>query len=264
MDSRPIGIFDSGCGGLTVLKEYLKILPNENYIYFGDTARLPYGSKSKDTILNFSKQIINFLISKNVKMIIIACGTASACAYEELKNLYDIPIKSIIIPTSKALQDNKVGVIATKRTINSNAWKKNINKFHENIEVIETACPLFVPIVEEGFSNTEVSTIVAENYLKVFENTGITSLILGCTHYPILEETIKKVLKNNLNIINIGYYSALDTKEYLDSNNLYNKEDTPSYIEYYSSDDIETFIEYSKHFADIAFDKVLKIDISKY
>ena len=264
MDCRPIGIFDSGCGGLTVLKEYLNLLPNENYIYFGDTARLPYGSKSEDTILEFSKQIVNFLISKNVKMIIIACGTASACAYEKLKDLYNIPIKSIILPTARAINDDSIGVIATKRTIRSNAWKNAIHKFHPNITVTSVACPLFVPLVEEGFANTDVSSLIAQNYLHIFKETNISSLILGCTHYPILDQTIKNVLNSNVKIINIGYYSALDTKEHLELNNLCNKPILTPTIEYYSSDDAETFIEYSKHFANLNLSKVSKIDITKY
>lgn len=264
MDTRAIGIFDSGCGGLTVLKEYLKILPNENYIYFGDTARLPYGSKSKDTILEFSKQIVNFLISKNVKMIIIACGTASACAFEALKDLYDIPIKSIIIPTARAIEDKNIGVIATKRTINSNAWENAIHHFHPDSKITSIACPLFVPLVEEGFSNTNVASLVAKDYLKNFNGTNISALILGCTHYPILEKTIKDVTQNSIKIINIGYYSALDTKEYLITNNLNNVSNSLSNIEYYSSDDAETFIEYSKYFTNINLNKILQIDISKY
>lgn len=264
MDSRPIGIFDSGCGGLTVLKEYLKIMPNENYIYFGDTARLPYGSKSEDTVFNYSKQIVNFLISKNVKTIIIACGTASACAHEKLKALYDIPIRNIITPSAKAITDKNIGVIATKRTINLNAWEEAIHKFNPSATVQSIACPLFVPIVEEGFANTEVATIVAEKYLSGFNKTNISTLILGCTHYPILENTIKSLISENIKIINIGYYSALDTEKFLLSNNLQiDKNPTPT-IEYYSSDDIQTFIEYSTHFANITSNKVSKIDISKY
>lgn len=264
MDNRPIGIFDSGCGGLTVLKEYLEILPNENYIYFGDTARLPYGSKSKETIIEFSKQIVNFLISKNVKMIIIACGTASACAYDVLKDLYDVPIRSIIIPTAKAVSDKNVGVIATKGTINSNAWEESIYAFHNDSHVISKACPLFVPLVEEGFANTEVAKSVALEYLDIFKNSNITSLILGCTHYPLLEQTIKTVISNEVQIINIGYYSALDTKEYLESNSMLNLNRALKTIEFYSSDDSETFIEYSKYFGNLATNKVSKIDITKY
>lgn len=264
MDNRPIGIFDSGCGGLTVLKEYLNLLPNENYIYFGDTARLPYGSKSKETIIEFSKQIVNFLISKDVKMIIIACGTASACAYDVLKDIYDIPIKSIIIPTAKAIEDTEIGVIATKGTINSNAWEENIHTFHSDSQVISKACPLFVPLVEEGFANTEIAKLVAKDYLSIFENSNITSLILGCTHYPILEKTIRETIKNNINIVNIGYYSALDTKEYLESNSMLNLNRALKTVEFYSSDDTKTFIEYSKCFGNLATNTVCKIDISKY
>ena len=264
MDNRPIGIFDSGCGGLTVLKEYLNLLPNENYIYFGDTARLPYGSKSKETIIEFSKQIVNFLISKDVKLIIIACGTASACAYDVLKDLYDIPIRSIIIPTSKTINDKNIGVIATKGTINSHAWEENIHAFHSDSHVISKACPLFVPLVEEGFADSEVAKIVAKDYLSVFKNSEISSLILGCTHYPILEKTIKETIKNNINIVNIGYYSALDTKEYLETNSMLNLNRALKTVEFYSSDDSKTFIEYSKCFGNLTTNAVCKIDISKY
>ena len=264
MDNRPIGIFDSGCGGLTVLKEYLNLLPNENYIYFGDTARLPYGSKSKETIIEFSKQIVNFLLSKDVKAIIIACGTASAYAYDVLKDTYDIPIRSIIHPVAKAIEDKNIGVIATKGTINSNAWEDTIHTFHSNSNVISQACPLFVPLVEEGFADTEIAKLVVKEYLSVFENSNISSLILGCTHYPILEKTIKEAIKNDINVVNIGYYSALDTKEYLESNALLNLNRAIKTIEFYSSDDSKTFIEYSKHFGTLTTNKVSKIDISKY
>lgn len=264
MNSRPIGIFDSGCGGLTVLKEYLKILPNENYIYFGDTARLPYGSKSKDTVLNFSKQIVNFLISKDVKIIIIACGTASACAYDKIKTLYNIPIRSIITPTAKAVDSENVGIIATKRTISLNAWEDAIHTFNSNVKVTSVACPLFVPIVEEGFADTDVASLVAKHYLSSFDNSNISSLILGCTHYPILEKIIKNNISKDIDVINIGTYSALDTKEYLTLNNLLNTQKSSADIEYYSSDDAQTFIEYSKHFTSITANNISKIDITKY
>ena len=264
MDNRPIGIFDSGCGGLTVLKEYLNLLPNENYIYFGDTARLPYGSKSKETIIEFSKQIVNFLISKDVKMIIIACGTASACAYDVLKDIYDIPIRSIIIPTAKSIKDKNIGVIATKGTINSNAWEETIHSFNSECNVISQACPLFVPLVEEGFANNEISKLVAKEYLSIFETSEISSLILGCTHYPILEKTIRETLKNNITVVNIGYYSALDTKDYLEKNSLLNLNRALKTVEFYSSDDSNTFIEYSKHFGNLTTNKVVKVDLSEY
>ena len=155
MDTRPIGMFDSGCGGLTVLKEYIKEMPNENFIYYGDTAHLPYGDKSKEKIIEFSKSIIEFLISKNVKMIIIACGTASAQAFDELNSNYNIPIKNIIDPVASSLNDKNIGIIATKGTIKSTAWENAILKHNPNANVTSIACPLFVPIVEEGFANSE-------------------------------------------------------------------------------------------------------------
>ena len=162
MDNRPIGMFDSGCGGLTVLSEYRKMLPHEDFIYFGDNARLPYGSKSKETIIEFSKQIVNFLITQNVKMIIIACGTASACAYDVLKDIYSLPIKDIITPTAKIINDEEVGVIATKGTINSKSWENAIHAYSPNTNVTSIACPLFVPIVEEGLCNDEIANLAEE------------------------------------------------------------------------------------------------------
>ena len=142
MDKRPIGVFDSGFGGLTVLSELTKVLPNENYIYFGDTARVPYGSKSKDTIVKYSKEIVNFLISKNVKMIVIACGTASSLAYNELVKEFDIPIINVITPTAKSIKQKNICVIATKATIKSNVWKKEILKYNNTATITSKACPL--------------------------------------------------------------------------------------------------------------------------
>ena len=247
MDNRPIGIFDSGVGGLTVLKEYLEILPNEKYIYFGDTARLPYGSKSKDTIVEYSKQIVDFLISKNVKLIVTACGTVSSLAYEELTKKYDIPIINIISPTAKKITDTNVGIIATKATINSKAWENEIHKYHPNVNTYAKACPLFVPIVEEGFANTEIASLVIKEYLSFFKDTNITSLILGCTHYPILNECIKNELGDNIKIINAGYYSAIYAKDFLKQNN-YLADNNIGNIEFYSSDNEIYFKEIAKTF----------------
>lgn len=259
MNNRPIGIFDSGVGGLTVLTEYLKELPNENYIYFGDTARLPYGSKSQDTIINFSKQITDFLISKDVKMIVIACGTASAMAYSELKKSYDIPIIDIISPTAEEIKDTSIGVIATKGTIKSKAWENAIRKYSPNTKILSQACPLFVPIVEEGFANSEISEIAIKQYLSVFKASDISSLILGCTHYPILSKQIQKELGENVQLVNAGTYSALYAKDFLIQNNLLSDNNGGS-IDFYSSDDEKYFKEIAKTF----FPAIEKYKVKKY
>lgn len=241
MDTRPIGMFDSGCGGLTVLKEYIKEMPNENFVYFGDTAHLPYGDKSKEKIIEYSKNIVDFLISKNVKIIIIACGTASAQAYEELKSCYDIPIKNIIEPVASSINDNNVGVIATKGTIKSSAWEKAILKYKPNTNVTSIACPLFVPIVEEGFADSQIADYAVKEYISIFKDTNITSLILGCTHYPILADKIKKEIGNNVNLINAGTLSAKDTKRYLENNNLRNDLNNVGTRDFFVSDDFDSF-----------------------
>ena len=259
MDNRPIGIFDSGVGGLTVLKEYLKVLPNESYIYFGDTARLPYGSKSKDTIVEYSKQIVDFLISKDVKLIVTACGTVSSLAYDELVKTYDIPIINIISPTAKKITDDNVGIIATKATINSRAWENEIHKYHPSVNTFSKACPLFVPIVEEGFANTKISSLIAKEYLSSFKGTNITSLILGCTHYPVLIEDIQKKLGKKIKLINAGYYSALYANDFLTQNDYLAKNDSEN-IEFYSSDNELYFKEIAKTF----FPSIEKYTIKKH
>ena len=246
MDNRPIGMFDSGCGGLTVLKEYIKEMPNEDFIYYGDTAHLPYGDKSKEKIIEFSKNIVEFLINKNVKMIIIACGTASAQAFEELNSAYNIPIRNIIEPVASSINDENIGVIATKGTIKSNAWENAILKYKPDTNVMSVACPLLVPIVEEGFANSPIADYAVKEYISRFKNKNISSLVLGCTHYPILSDKIQKEIGENVNLINAGVLSAKDTKKYLEENNLANDLKNIGTKEFYTSDDFESFKENAK------------------
>lgn len=246
MDNRPIGIFDSGVGGLTVLNEYLKLLPNENYIYFGDTARLPYGSKSEQTIIEYSKQISDFLVSKDVKMIVIACGTASAIAYKTLKSIYALPVLDIITPTARSISAKTIGVVATKATIKNGAWKKEIATFSPSSQVTSVACPLFVPIIEEGLANSKIADLAIAEYISKFEN--IEALVLGCTHYPILKDRIKNILNDNVEIINPGVYSAEFAKKFLQDNSLLNDSATFGKINFYSSDDTSYFKEIASTF----------------
>ena len=199
MDNRPIGVFDSGLGGLTVVKELKGLLPNESILYFGDTARLPYGVKSKDLVTQYSKQIINFLIKKNAKMIIVACNTATAMALNTLKNDFkNIPIVGVIEPGSEqailTTSNNKIGVIGTIATINSKAYEQLIKQKNAEIDLISKACPLFVPFVEEGLTDGEAINEVAQHYLSSFNN-NVDTLILGCTHYPLLKGVISKNTK---------------------------------------------------------------------
>jgi glutamate racemase len=264
MDNRPIGMFDSGVGGLTVLKEYIKELPNEDFIYFGDTARIPYGNKSKETIIKYSKQIVNFLIEQNVKMIVIACGTASAQAFAELQEIYSIPIKNIITPVAKLVTSKNIGVIATKGTIGSHAWENSIRIYNNDAKILPAACPLFVPIVEEGFVNSDIAKQIVANHLQIFKDSGIDTLVLGCTHYPVLADLINNELNHNVNLVNVGEYSAKDTKDFLVKNNLLSEKLIEPEYKFYSSDATNSFKQVSKLFLDMDIEKVEKINIENY
>lgn len=227
-DKRPIGIFDSGVGGLTVVKEVIQVLPKEDIIYFGDTARVPYGSKSKELVYKFSCQIIRFLKEKNVKAIIIACNTVSSNCYEDLKKeFFDIPIIEVLEPgvksAIKVTKNNKVGVIGTEATIRSGKYERKLKENIKDIKVYSKSCPLFVPLAEEGFLQDKITVDVAEKYLKDLKNYNIDSLILGCTHYPLLKESIKKVMGDKVKIVNPAFETALKMKNYLQQNNLENK-----------------------------------------
>ena len=206
MDNRPIGMFDSGVGGLTVYKEIRRKFPNENIIYLGDTKSFPYGSKSKESIINLTKQGINFLISKNVKAIIIACGTATSQALEAVKSLYSIPIIGIIEPTVKYISNQpnikSVGIVATSGTIRSNGWGKALLKYIPNINIINKPCPLLAPMAEEGWTDNDIAKLTVHEYMKGLHD--VDALILGCTHYPLFADIFRAELKPNAEIINTG------------------------------------------------------------
>ena len=219
MDNRPIGVFDSGVGGMTVLKELAKQLPNENFIYLGDTKRFPYGSKSKESIIELTKDGVEFLINKGVKLIVIACGTATSQALEEVQPLYNIPIIGVIEPTVKYIKEidkKQIGVIATAGTIRSKGWEKAILKELQNVKVQSIACPLLAPMVEEGWYDNKIAELAIKEYLKPFNK--IDAIILGCTHYPLLTNVIKKQIGKKVEIINIGEHVAKEAKAILKNN----------------------------------------------
>ncbi len=264
MDCRPIGIFDSGLGGLTVLDKCMQIMPNEDYIYFGDNARVPYGSKSPETILAYSRQIVSFLISQNVKLIIIACGTASAIAYESLIKEFSIPILNVITPTAKAIADSSIGVIATKATIASHAWENAILKYHPQCHIFSKACPLFVPIVEEGLQNSQIAKEAIAMYLSDYRTNAkekISSLILGCTHYPILEKQIQAYLSPSIRTIQIGEYVAKEAKTFLEQHERVNlSRKMPERIAY-TTDNPQAFQNTYKTFCSFSFHSVQKVTL---
>jgi len=229
-DSRPIGVFDSGLGGLTVAKAIKAKLPNENIVYLGDTARVPYGNKSTLLVTDYATQIINFLLEENAKLIVVACNTASALALPALQSEFQVQILGVILPGSKAAvhatRNKHVGVIGTIATINSNAYSQALNEIDSSIQITAQACPLFVPLVEEGWLNGPVPSEVTASYLKSINVANVDTLILGCTHYPLLKPMIQEHVNDNTVLIDSAETVAeeastilLEKKMMADSNN---------------------------------------------
>ncbi len=244
----PIGVFDSGVGGLTVAREIMRQLPQERIIYFGDTARVPYGSKSKETIIRYSRQIIHFLESKGVKAIVVACNTASAFALETIRPEMKIPIIGVVKPGAKvaaeATVNGKIGVIGTEGTIGSQIYTETIQQHNPDAIVLGKACPLFVPLVEEGWLKDPVTIEVAKRYLEFFQKSDIDTLILGCTHYPLLRSTIRNIMGEDVNLVNPAYETAQGLKRLLAEHQLTNDGmksiEAPMY-QFYVSDAAEKF-----------------------
>ena len=223
MDNRQRGIFDSGVGGITVLKEIQKELPNEDYIYLGDTENFPYGEKSQDEIVKLAIKNVEYLIKKDVKIIVIACGTATSQAIESLHLKFDIPIVGIIEPTIQYVKKQKykeIGVIATEGTIRNGAWEKKLKENIPNINVISRACPMLATIAEEGRTTGEEGRNAIREYMKPFKEKRIDKIILGCTHFPIYEQVIRKELGYDVELINTGRTVSNYLKKYLNEKNL--------------------------------------------
>ncbi len=224
MKDAPIGVFDSGFGGLTVVREIMRQIPNEKIVYFGDTARVPYGSKSKETVTRFSRQITNFLKTQNVKTIVVACNTASAYALDELEKEIDIPMIGVVKPGAKVAADvtrnGKVGVIATSATIGSEIYTTYIRQLKPEVSVTGKACPLFVPLVEEGLLEDPVTDEIASRYLLEMIDIDIDTLILGCTHYPLIRDTIQRVVGDKVTLVNPAYETARELKLLLEEKGL--------------------------------------------
>ena len=284
-DSRPVGIFDSGLGGLCAVRGALEILPNEDIVYFGDSGRVPYGSRSDDIIKKYARQDINFLISKNVKMILISCGTVSSVAIDNLHETFPyIPIIGVVesacekaVEISKDKQNKKIGIIATEATILRGAYKKYIAELDKTCEVYGKPCPLFVPLVEYGYidDNNMITKLAAEEYLSEVVDLNLSSLILGCTHYPLIKNIIDGVVnKNNKNkdnkteLIDAGYEAAFKLKKELHKRNLLNNINDINHkgkLDINISDEGINFSKVASNF--LGFDiksGVTKIDIEKY
>ena len=223
MNRQPIGVFDSGVGGLTVVRELMRALPNEEIIYFGDTARVPYGAKTKETVTKYAMQIVNFLMTKNVKTIVIACGTVSSNSYEALRAAFDVPIVEMVSHGAAMCLDvtenNRIGVIGTEATVRSGAYERCIRACRPEAEVFAKACPLFVPLAEENWTHNAVAEMTAELYLQELTARGIDTLVLGCTHYPLLEDCIRKAV-GGVRIVNPAEAAAAYVAQFLTANGL--------------------------------------------
>lgn len=254
MNSRPIGVFDSGVGGLSVLRHLVRILPDEEYIYLGDTARVPYGNKSEETIIEYTEQAVRFLLHKGAKLIVIACNTASALALRQAEAMSPVPIIGMIIPASRAAvqatENGKIGIIGTRATMKSNAYPTTIQELsHERtLIVFSNACPLFVPLAEEGFHNHPASELIAAEYLAGFHTAGVDTLVLGCTHYPLLATLIAHELPG-VELIDCGEYAALEAQRVLvHQQSGEHDRDTSPKIDFYLTDTTTTFLEIAERF----------------
>lgn len=241
----PIGVFDSGVGGLTVVKEIMNQISGETIIYFGDTARLPYGSKSKETVITYTRQIVRFLMGKGVKAIVVACNTASAFALETVKAEVDIPMIGVVKPGAKvaaeATQNGNIGVIGTEGTIHSGIYNEFLSETNPGVKVFGKACPLFVPLVEEGLMDDPITMEMARRYIKVLLEYDIDTMVLGCTHYPLLRNTIREVVGKNIKLVNPAYETAKSLKEVLMEKGLENDNAIKLGHKFYVSDGADKF-----------------------
>lgn len=270
MDNRSIGVFDSGLGGLTAVKQIMNELPGESIIYFGDTGRVPYGTRSRETILKYTEGDIRFLKNFDVKMIVIACGTASSAALPAIKDEFDIPIIGVIdaavYAAVRATKNKKIGVIGTPGTIRSREYEKHIKAHDSQMQPFTKACPLFVPLVENGHFDTEVTRLVVAEYLEEIRDAGVDTLILGCTHYPLLRKVIAEYMGDNVTLINSGAEAAKYLKKKLTNEDmLCGKKPKEEQYRYYVSDDVSSFEELGGIFLEREINgQVERIDIEKY
>lgn len=270
MDNRPIGVFDSGLGGLTAVRELMHLLPKEDIIYFGDTARVPYGGRSPETILKFARQDMNFLCSFDLKAVVIACGTVSTTSLAALRQEYDLPIIGVVEPTAaqaaRSTKNGRVGLIATKASIASGAYERMIHAENSSAQVFGKACPLFVPLVENGRFRVgdPVIEIVAEEYLQSMKDQQVDTLVLGCTHYPLLSDVIGKIMGPDVALISSGREAAVALKTLLTERDALtdsNHGDTS----YFVSDSVNGFEETAGLFLRSNLKgMVQQIDIEKY
>jgi glutamate racemase len=249
---QAIGIFDSGVGGLTVLREMFKVIPQEDTIYFGDTARVPYGTKSPETVVRYANEITAFLVKRDIKLLVIACNTVSAVALNGLKKQLPIPVIGVIEPGAKRAvevsRSGKIGVIGTAGTIKSSAYTRAIKRLAPDAEVLTKACPLFVPLAEEGWTDNQVARLTAQTYLQELKDAGIDTLVLGCTHYPLLKQVIAEVMGPDVMLVDSAEETARTVAQVLTRKNILRPAAEKGNHHYYVSDIPAGFIRVGNRF----------------
>ena len=264
MDNRPIGIFDSGVGGLTVVDALARRLPEETIVYVGDTARVPYGNKSKNRIQQYAQEITTWLSKEDCKIVIVACNTASALALKYLESIFSMPIIGVIEPGVKKgiqmSQNNKIAVLGTAATIRSNAYRKRINSVKPEASVISQACPLFVPLAEEGLTEGKIPNQIADHYLAAIKKAGIDTVILGCTHYPLLKKTIRKTLGENVNLVDSSDAVVKNVISTLEKISGFSSSQIGE-IKCYVTDDPSSFNKFARRFCLKKIDQAIQIDL---
>lgn len=262
---RPIGVFDSGIGGLTVLRELADRLPGEDLVYLGDTARVPYGIRSPSTVIRYSFQNTEFLIRQGVKALVIACNTASAVSIDRLRERFAIPVLGVIEPGAKAAVrktvSGRVGVIGTEATIRSGAYQKALTAMMENIEIEARACSLFVPLVEEGWVSGKVARDVVKEYLRPLKNSRVDTLVLGCTHYPLLRDAIGEYMGEHTALIDSAVEIAKETKAVLAERGLSRSQRRRGTMSFFVTDAPDRFSMVGERFLGRPIDKISLIDI---
>ncbi len=263
-DQRPIGIFDSGIGGLTVFKEVSFRLPHENIIYLGDTARVPYGVRSPETVIRYSFECTGFLLKQNIKLLVVACNTVSAISLPEICKRVPVPVIGVIEPGAKAAvtatKNKKIGIIGTETTIKSSAYSKAINGMSHDIEVYGFACPLFVPLVEEGWTDGVIARMVAERYLTDVRDKGADTLVLGCTHYPLLKDVIQEVM-GRVSLVDSGIETAVAVERLLAGKGMFAISESAGSKRFFVTDSPEKFISVGERFLETKISDIEKVQI---
>lgn len=265
MNSKPIGVFDSGIGGLTVVHAITRRLPNENIVYFGDTARVPYGPKSPQVIREYAAQDVDFLISKDVKMIVIACNTVSGVALDVVMKHAKVPVVGVITPGAAAAvaatRKKRIGVIGTVATINSKAYANAIRLLDSEAQVFAQPCPLFVPLAEEGWTEHKATGLIAKEYLFPLKLEKIDTLILGCTHYPILRDAIQAAVSPGVTLIDSGEATAVEVERMLNERGLRNPSSLKPHLQFFVSDVPAKFMEIGERFLGQKMGRVQRAEI---